>query len=203
MDFGKNKIVIHTNDLTAKALAISAKVHEHQVRKGSDIPYIVHPVEVAMILQKIGASEEMIAAALLHGVFSNSNIGLSSVIELIEKNFGEKAHKIIEIIDGVSEGQENGGNTPWKMQKQQSFDYLAKEDTPLEIKMVSCAEKLSNIRDLVRGYREMGDSIWKKFNEGYNEQKWYYESSVKSLKSLEVYEMYKEFKLLVEELFRI
>ncbi|QZY56840.1 HD domain-containing protein [Crassaminicella profunda] len=151
--------MINTNDLTVKALEISAKVHKHQVRKGSGIPYIVHPVEVAMILQKIGASEEMIAAALLHGVLDNPDIGLSGVIDLIEKSFGEKAHKIIKIINGVLERLENMENIPWKVQKQQTFDYLSKEDTPLEIKMVFCAEKLSNIRDLVRDYREISINL--------------------------------------------
>lgn len=202
MEFGKNKIVLNSYDLTARALAISAKIHKDQVRRGMDIPYIVHPVEVAMILQKVGASEEMIGAALLHGVFDNPDIDLSSAIDLIEKGLGEKAHRVIKIINGILGGLENRQNISWKAQKQQIFDYLAKEDTPLEIKMVSCAEELSNIRELVRCYGEGGDSIWEALNQEYSEQKWKYESLVKSLVSLEVYEMYKEFKLLVGELFK-
>lgn len=201
MNTGINKIVIHTNDLTAKALEISAKFYNNQVREGSDIPYIVYPVEVAMILQQFGASEEMIAASLLKGVFENIDNRQSDSVDLIEKSFGEKAHKIIEIINGIS-WTDNKDNIHWKVQKQQILDYLEKPDTPLDIKMVFCAQEVGNMRELVRRHREIGDNIWEKLNKRYDDQKWYYQSLVKSLESLEVYEMHKGFRFLVDALFK-
>ena len=54
------------NDLFAKAMEKAAKAHQKSVRKGSDIPYIVHPFEVAVILRENGMTEEVVAAGLLH-----------------------------------------------------------------------------------------------------------------------------------------
>lgn len=52
------------NDLLANALELAAKTHQKYTRKGTDIPYIVHPMEVALILQENNADIEMICSGL-------------------------------------------------------------------------------------------------------------------------------------------
>jgi (p)ppGpp synthase/HD superfamily hydrolase len=64
------------NTLINNALIIAAKIHKDQTRKGTDIPYIVHPFEVALILQENGADEDMIAAGLLHDVLEDGDLDL-------------------------------------------------------------------------------------------------------------------------------
>ena len=49
-----------------KAIAFAVKAHEGQPRKGTEIPYIFHPLEVGMIVSRITDDEEVIAAAVLH-----------------------------------------------------------------------------------------------------------------------------------------
>jgi len=44
----------------AQAIRIAAIYHDGQARKGKNIPYIVHPVEVAMILQDNGMEEDIL-----------------------------------------------------------------------------------------------------------------------------------------------
>ena len=43
-----------------------AKAHEGKMRKGSEIPYIVHPLETAVIVSRMTEDPELISAALLH-----------------------------------------------------------------------------------------------------------------------------------------
>jgi len=60
--------------------------------------------------------------------------------------------------------------------------------------MISCADKLSNIRSMGRDNPKRKESFWDRFNAGYEDQKWYYNSLVESLSDLEGTAMYEEFK---------
>ena len=51
-----------------EAAAFAERVHRGTFRKGTTIPYIVHPMETAVIVSGFTDEEEMIAAALLHDV---------------------------------------------------------------------------------------------------------------------------------------
>ena len=48
------------------AIEVAIKAHQNQVRKGTDIPYITHPLAVGIILAKAGCSDEVIIAGILH-----------------------------------------------------------------------------------------------------------------------------------------
>lgn len=52
--------------LIHKAIEFAAVKHRNQARKGTDTPYIVHPMEVMYILAENGCDETVIAAGLLH-----------------------------------------------------------------------------------------------------------------------------------------
>jgi hypothetical protein len=47
--------------------------------------------------------------------------------------------------------------------------------------VISCADKLNNIQAMVRDYEQVGDKLWERFNEGKEQQKWYYQGLVESL----------------------
>jgi len=55
-----------------KAAEFAAKAHEGTVRKGSCLPYIVHPREVAMLVSVMTDDPEVIAAAYLHDVIEDA-----------------------------------------------------------------------------------------------------------------------------------
>ncbi|MCX7904969.1 MAG: phosphohydrolase, partial [Caloramator sp.] len=71
----------------------------------------------------------------------------------------------------------------------------------IEAKMLSCADKLSNIRSTVEDYKVMQDKLWLMFNAGYEEQKWYYNEILIALKDLKNYPMYQELKEKINLLF--
>ena len=58
------------------AIIFAAKAHEGQRRKGTDIPYITHPFEVAQILMEAGCDETLIIAGLLHDTLEDTEVYL-------------------------------------------------------------------------------------------------------------------------------
>ncbi|HKL09855.1 MAG TPA: HD domain-containing protein [Clostridia bacterium] len=168
-----------------KALKLAVAAHEGQKRKGSETPYIVHPVEVGLILIGNGASEEMVAAGILHDTLEDTEVEEKT----IKKEFGKK---VLEYVIGASEVLENRENSPWKARKDHTVRFLA--DAKMEIKTISCADKLSNIRSMERDNPKRNKSFWNRFNAGYEDQKWYYKSLVESLSDLQGTPMYEEFK---------
>lgn len=83
------------NLLINDAIEMAAKAHEEQSRKGSNIPYIVHPFEVAMILQENGGDTEMIVAGILHDTLEDTYVTPDN----IRKKFGKV---ILDMVIGKS-----------------------------------------------------------------------------------------------------
>ena len=55
-----------------KAIAFAVRKHSGTPRKGTKIPYIVHPMEAAAIVAGMTDDQELIAAALLHDTLEDT-----------------------------------------------------------------------------------------------------------------------------------
>ena len=81
-----------------EAFKLAMDAHKN-VRRKSGEPYILHPVEVAIIVSKeIGLGPTSIVAALLHDVVEDSDYTLDD----IERLFGEKVARIIDGLTKIS-----------------------------------------------------------------------------------------------------
>ena len=78
------------------AIEVAAKAHQNQVRKGTDIPYITHPLAVGIILAKAGCSDEVIVAGILHDTLEDTPLTL----DCIQETFGPR---VASIVKGASE----------------------------------------------------------------------------------------------------
>lgn len=74
-----------------KALIFAAKAHHGQYRKGSGLPYIVHPIAVAALAHERGWPEHVVTACLLHDTVEDT----ATTIEDIRAEFGEKVARIV------------------------------------------------------------------------------------------------------------
>lgn len=183
------------NSIIAKAMNEASRLHRGVNRKGTDIPYIVHPFEVALILKENGMTDEVIAAGLLHDVLEDSNIN--------EKKLRDKfKDSIVDLVVGASEQLKGREDRPWKDRKEHTVDYL-KDKASFSIKCVACADKLSNIRSIARDLIDCReeDKFWSRFNANKQDQKWYYEALVGSLSDLEGLMMYRQFRVIVNSVF--
>ncbi|WP_419954308.1 HD domain-containing protein [Neobacillus niacini] len=176
-------------DIVEKALQIASKSHEGQYRKKTDIPYIIHPVAVGMMLLKSGYHEEIVAAGILHDTVEDTPLTLDE----IKRDFGSNIAKIVE---GSSEPDKS---LPWKARKEHTIEFLktASED----IRAVVCADKLHNIRSIIRDYEQVGEAVWIRFNAGKEQQRWYYTNVVDSLGVQSDFDLLTELRDEVDRLF--
>src|SRR5215510_7598864 len=77
------------SDKINHALAFAAKHHDRQVRKGTRLPYLTHPANVAIILTRYGRDESTVVAGILHDVVADS-VRESYTREMLDQRVGEK-----------------------------------------------------------------------------------------------------------------
>ncbi|WP_423800984.1 HD domain-containing protein [Neobacillus sp. SAB-20_R2A] len=153
-----------------KALQIASIAHQRQYRKGTDIPYIAHPVAVGMLLMKAGYREDVVAAGILHDTDEDTDYKLKD----IKRDFGEE---IAVIVAGCSEPDKS---LSWEERKEHTIEFLKTASS--DIRAVACADKLHNIRSIIKDYEQDGDEVWQRFNRGKEKQEWYYTRLVESLR---------------------
>ncbi len=158
--------------LVDAALRFAARAHARQMRKGTDVPYIVHPVGVMLALLEAGeADPELLAAALLHDTVEDTETPL----ELLRAQFGAR---VAEIVEGCSEPDKRD---TWEHRKQHTIAYL--KTAPRDIQLVSAADKLHNLRSLIADEALLGETLWTRFKRGRMEVAWYYREVAGSLKA--------------------
>lgn len=162
------------SDLLDRALALAAVAHREQVRKGSHIPYIVHPAHAAMILLKHQFPEEAVVAAVLHDVVEDTEVRLAD----LETEFGAK---VARLVDAVSEKKlaaadatsgKTGEKLPWRVRKQEQLERLAQADALAAA--VKTADALHNCQSMLRDLRSQGNALWQRFRGSQEDQLWYY-----------------------------
>lgn len=156
-------------DLIEKAIIVASKAHDGQYRKLTKIPYITHPLAVGFILQKAGYRDELVAAAILHDTVEDTDLTLGE----IEQQFGTT---ISAIVEGCSEPDKS---LTWEERKEHTIEFL--QTASEEIRVVACADKLHNIRSIIRDAGVEGNRVWERFNRGKDKQEWYYRNIINSL----------------------
>lgn len=182
--------------LIDEAIIFATQSHSGQVRKLSNSPYIVHPMEVCAILATLTDSEEVMCAGLLHDVVEDC--GVDPLI--IREKFGSRVFQLVmsETEDRTST---KSAEDTWMARKEESLIML--ENTKdRDVKLLWLADKLSNIKSFYRTYLSIGDEMWKAFHQHDPlMHKWYYESIAKYLSELSNYPAYKEYVYLVNQVF--
>ena len=152
----------------SNALALAIQAHEGQVRKGTKIPYIAHPMAVSAIALEFGATEDQAVAALLHDAIED---GGNKYANIIKAQFGEHIHTLVQ---GCTDGTPNqqGQKAPWLERKTVYLRHL--EEASDEVLLVSCSDKLHNARAIVSDLINEGPSVFERFSSTPEETLWYY-----------------------------
>ena len=150
------------------ALALAASTHAGQTRKGSTIPYIVHPVHVSVILIRYGFPEDVAIAGLLHDIVEDQDYPLSA----IEARFGPA---VAEMVAAATERKKEAGQSRrWEDRKQEALDHMRHAST--DAVAVKAADVLCNSRTMAAAVRREGASVWEHFSRGPEQSMWYYRS---------------------------
>lgn len=183
-------------ELVSEAIAFAVKAHDGMRRKKNDVPYILHPMEAAVIVGTMTDDQNLIAAAALHDVVEDAEIS----IEEVEEKFGKRVRELVE-----SETEDKRADLPpsetWRIRKEESLMFLKNTDD-IGVLMVWLGDKLANMRSLYRDFKVEGNDMWQRFNQkDINQQAWYYRSIVEYTKRLSDTSAWLEYKKLTELVF--
>jgi (p)ppGpp synthase/HD superfamily hydrolase len=174
------------------ALVYAAQLHNWQLRKGTNIPYIAHLLAVTAIVLENGGDEEMAIAALLHDAVEDQ--GGRKTLDEIRRRYGDRVAKLVEgCTDSITYPK-----PPWQARKQAYLEHL--RQAPADVRLISLADKLHNARSILFDLRQDGDAIWERFNGGKSGSLWYYRSLLDVFKELEPGALVDEFERVVNEI---
>lgn len=155
-----------------EAVAYAAVIHAAQARKGGNIPYLAHLLQVAGLVLEQGGDPDAQLAAVLHDAGEDQG-GLARLTD-IRLRFGERVAALVEACSD-SLAPSGAEKAPWRERKQRYLDALAVAD-PAALLIALC-DKVHNARATLADLRTIGPSIWSRFKVGCAEQCWYLESA--------------------------
>ena len=151
-----------------EAVAVAARLHATQVRKGTTIPYVSHLLGTCAIALEYGADEDEAIAALLHDAIEDND----PVMARAEVDrFGPVVRELVEACTDTDEDPK----PPWRPRKEAYIARIATEGRGALL--VSASDKLHNARAIVADLHRHGPAVWERFNPE-SDQLWYYRSLV-------------------------
>jgi (p)ppGpp synthase/HD superfamily hydrolase len=150
-----------------RALIEAARGHRSQVRKGTDIPYIIHPVQVAWILDRHGYPEEVVVAGVLHDLLEDTDYDEGALRE----EFGDEVWRLVKAVTEVK--VEGTAKRPWKVRKEEQIEHL--RHAPPDEAALKAADALHNIRSVLNDLAVQGiAATMARFKASVAETLWYY-----------------------------
>lgn len=154
-----------------KALRIAAWAHEqqNQHRKGTDIPYIMHPTAVMMIASNVTDDEDTLIACLFHDILEDVDSEIYSDVQMAD-DFGAN---VVAIVKDVTK---DGTIEDWHECSRAYLSHLTHKASDQAV-IVSACDKIHNLLSVNTDYQQLGDALWERFTtKSKQDQLWWYES---------------------------
>ena len=164
------------SDAVNHAFAFAAKHHDRQVRKGTKLPYLTQPANVAVILTRYGRDEDTVVAGILHDVVQDC-VRDGFTRDMLEQRIGEKfGADVLATVLAVTprKSDDDGVELSSDDKKQDYLERLASAGE--EALWVSAADKVHNVNTVLSDLRRTVDpnSVWSRISGGRaGTVKWY------------------------------
>src|SRR6476619_2773613 len=156
------------SDPVNHAFAFAAKHHDRQVRKGTKLPYLTHPANVAIILTRYGRDDNTVVAGILHDVIEDC-IRDGYTRDMLEQRIGDKfGENVLETVLAVTYRRHDDDGVELSGEDRKA-DYLERlAGASEEARWVCAADKLHNAASIISDLRRTvdPDSVWTRFNLG-------------------------------------
>lgn len=153
-----------------EAFAFAHRVHKDQTRKGSGAPFITHVMTVAALVGEYGGDEDQFVAALLHDTVEDGEG--RKTLEEVRAAFGDRVAVLVEACTDAF----THPKPPW-LERKQAFVEAAKGASP-EVRLILAADKLHNVRVILKDLRAEGPVVWQRFQGKRDGSLWYYAEMV-------------------------
>jgi (p)ppGpp synthase/HD superfamily hydrolase len=156
------------SDRINHAFAFAAKHHDQQVRKGTRLPYLTHPANVAVILTRYGCSEETVVAGILHDVVEDG-VRDGWTRDMLEERIGRKfGNSVLATVLAVTERRVDDDGVELSYEDRKA-DYLQRLALASEEALWVCAaDKVHNANSILSDLRRTSfpETVWGRFSAG-------------------------------------
>ena len=156
------------SDAVNHALAFAAKHHDRQVRKGTKLPYLTHPANVAIILTRYGRDNNTVVAGILHDVIEDC-VRDGYTREMLEQRIGDKfGAEVLETVLAVTYRRHDDDGVELSGEERKT-DYLERLSRAGEdARWVCAADKIHNTSSIISDLARTVDpeSVWARFGGG-------------------------------------
>jgi len=174
------------SDRINHALAFAAKHHDQQVRKGTRLPYLTHPANVAVILTRYGCDETTVVAGILHDVIEDC-VTKDYTAEMLEQRIASKfGNDVLETVLAVTHRKHDADGEEFTPDEKKQ-DYLDRLESANErARWVCAADKLHNANSILSDLKRtiQPDSVWARFKAGKDGTVRWYRAVYEKLKEL-------------------
>lgn len=156
------------SDRINHAFAFAAKHHDQQVRKGTRLPYLTQPANVAVILTRYGRDESTVVAGILHDTVADAvreGWTRDTLEERIGRKFGLDA---LETMLAVTERRSDDDGVELSADDRKA-DLLARLVTASEAsRWVCAADKVHGAHNLVFDLARTSfpETVWGRYSAG-------------------------------------
>jgi (p)ppGpp synthase/HD superfamily hydrolase len=156
------------SDVINHAFAFAAKHHDRQVRKGTKLPYLTHPANVAVILTRYGRDNDTVVAGILHDVIEDCvRDGYSR--QMLEQRIGDKfGERVLDTVLAVTYRRQDDDGVELSSDERRD-DYLNRlSGATEEARWVCAADKIHNASTIISDLHRTVDpeTIWSRFAGG-------------------------------------
>ena len=116
------------------------------------------------------------------------------MLKEVRRGFGPRVAKVVE---GCTDS-DTYPKPPWRERKETYIHHLKRADA--DTRLVSAADKLNNVRSILSDYRQVGESIWARFNGGREGTLWYYRALLREFLRRKPNRLIRELELAIQEL---
>lgn len=174
------------SDRINHAFAFAAKHHDQQVRKGTRLPYLTHPANVAVILTRYGCPEQVVVAGILHDVVEDC-VREGWTRDMLEERIGRKfGDDVLAMVRSVTERRVDDDGVELSHADRKA-DYLARlGDATPEALWVCAADKVHNANSILSDLRRTSfpETVWGRFSAGRDGTVRWYRAVVDRLREL-------------------
>ena len=157
-------------ELLGRAFAFASEAHADQTRKGNDIPYVSHLLQVSGLVLSHGGTPELAAVGLLHDTVEDcAGVSISSLDEIFGPSIAGRVASLTDLLPGDEHDQKGR----WLDRK---HHYLAKlKSADAGTRLVAACDKLDNLRSVIADIEEHGVETLGRFTGSPAQTRWYYE----------------------------
>ena len=174
------------SDRINHALAFAAKHHDQQVRKGTRLPYLTHPANVAIILTRYGCDETTVVAGILHDVVEDC-VTKDYTRDMLESRIASKfGEDVLETVLAVTHRNHDDDGNEFTSEEKKA-DYLDRLSAASDsARWVCAADKLHNANSILTDLKRTSwpENVWSRFKVGKEGTIRWYRSVYDRLKEL-------------------